>query len=278
MSGDVLAMPNNKDNPLSHLGFQRFEPSINLSTIVECYWFINSDNLVTSDERLHPSGGMGIILNYGDALQFDGVLNNESCILDGTNTLSRKLRLKGAVNAVGIRFKPAGAHLLFSLPLNEIKNETISLAHAMFKTPAEFYDKLIEAQTFHLKIAIIENWLCHSLRMNKNISNIVLESMRLIKNHKGLLPIKSVASQLDYNPRRIERQFNSQVGMTLKEYSHILRIEQARVYIKNNNNDSYAAIAHDLGYYDQSHFVNQFKKVEGVTPREYSNISNKERV
>ncbi len=100
-------MPNNKDNSLSHLGFQRFEPSVKLSAIVECYWFINSDYSINSNEYLHPDGGMGIILNYGDTLQFDDSLNNDSCILDGTNILSRKLSLKGTLNAIGIRFKPA---------------------------------------------------------------------------------------------------------------------------------------------------------------------------
>ena len=263
-------MPNNKDNSLSHLGFQRFEPSAKLSAIIECYWFINSDHPINSNEFLHPDGGMGIILNYGDAFQFDDILNNDLCILDGSNTLSKKLSLKGSLNAIGIRFKPAGANLLFSLPLNELKNETISLSDTTLKKPSELYYNLIEAQTFHSKVLVIENWLCHSLHSEKNISNVVLASLMLIKAHKGLLPIKSVASQLDYNQRRIERLFNAQVGMTPKEYSRILRIEQARAYIKNNKDSSFATIAYDLGYYDQAHFINQFKNVEGITPREYS--------
>ncbi len=263
-------MPNNKDNSLSHLGFQRFEPSENLSAIVECYWFINSDHPINSNEYLHPDGGMGIILNYGDMLKFDDSLNNDSCILDGTNIISRKLSLKGTLNAIGIRFKPAGANLLFSLPLNELKNKTISLSDITLKKPTELYYKLIEAQTFHLKVSIIEDWLCRSLQAEKNISDVVAASLMLIKTHKGLLPIKSVASHLDYNQRRIERLFNSQVGMTPKEYSRILRIEQARAYIKQNKDSSFATIAHDLGFYDQAHFINQFKKVEGITPREYS--------
>lgn len=263
-------MPNNRDNFLSHLGFQRFEPSVKLSGIVECYWFINSDHSINSSEYLHPDGGMGIIFNYGDALQFDDILNNDSCILDGTNILSRKLSLKGTLNAIGIRFKPAGANLLFSSPLNELKNETISLSDTTLKKPTELYYKLIEAQTFHLKVSIIEDWLCRSLQAEKNISNVVTASLMLIKKHKGLLPIKSIASQLDYNQRRIERLFNSQVGMTPKEYSRILRIEQARACIKHYKDSSFSTIAYDLGFYDQAHFINQFKNVEGITPREYS--------
>jgi len=56
------------------------------------------------------------------------LINTAPCILDGTNTLTRELGLKGVLDAVGIRFKAAGAHLLFSLPLNVLKNETVPIA------------------------------------------------------------------------------------------------------------------------------------------------------
>ena len=225
-------MPKNNDNPLSHLGFQRFGPSLKLSAIVECYWFINSDYPVDSTEYLHPDGGMGIILNYADVFQFDDRLNNEACILDGTNTFSRKFSVKGMLNAIGIRFKPAGASLLFSIPLNELKNATIPLADTLLKKQNRLYYRLSKVQTFHAKISLIEDWLCRSIQAEKNISNVVSASLMLLNRHKGLLPINYVANQLDFNQRRIERLFNLQVGMTAKEYSRNLRIEQARFYLK----------------------------------------------
>lgn len=263
-------MSNKKGKPLIHLGFKRFEPSKQLSAFVECYWFINSDIDIPTNakEYLHPEGGVGIILNYADPLQFDGIEQIDPCILDGTNTLTRELGLKGVLDAVGIRFKAAGAHLLFSLPLNELKNETLSLANTPLKNFPGLYSKLAHAKTFSAKVSTIENWLCKSIQTEANTSNIVKQSLQLIKNQKGLVTIESVAKKLDYNQRRIERLFNSQVGMTPKEYSRNLRIKAAREYIKSNNH-SFTEIAYDLGYYDQAHFINQFKKVTGITPREY---------
>ncbi len=264
-------MSNNKGNPLIHLGFKRFEPSKKLSAFVECYWFINTDidSPINTKEYLQPEGGVGIILNYADPLLFDGIPQSSPCTLDGTNTLTRELGLCGVLDAVGIRFKTAGAHLFFSLPLNELKNKTLSLADIPLKNYPGLYSRLSHAKTFPAKVSTIENWLCKSLLSDSNTSNIVKQSLQLIKNHNGVVTIESVAKALDLNQRRIERLFNSQVGMTPKEYSRNLRIKVARSYIKSNKHGSFSEIAYDLGYYDQAHFINQFKKVTGITPQEY---------
>lgn len=266
----------NKENSLIHLGFKRIDPSKKLSPFVECYWFINTDidKPISTKEYLHPEGGMGIIFNYADPLQFDGINQTAPCILDGTNTLTKELGLKGVLDAVGIRFKATGAHLLFSLPLNTLKNETVPLADTPLKNYSALYSKLACAKTTSEKVATIENWLYKSLLSDVNISNIVKQSLQLIKSQKGLVNIELVAKNLDVNQRRIERLFNSQVGMTPKEYSRNLRIKAARSYIKSNK-FSFTEIAYDLGYYDQAHFINQFKKVTGITPREYLKKSAK---
>ena len=269
-------MSKNKANPLIHLGFKRLEPSEKLSPFVESYWFINTDidHPINTKEYLHPEGGVGIILNYADPLQLDGINQTVPCILDGTNTLTRELGLKGVLDAVGIRFKAAGAHLIFSLPLNELKNETLPLADTPLRNYPVLYSKLAQAKSISEKVSTIESWLYKSLLPDSKPSNLVKQSLQLIKSQNGLVNIESVAKSLDVNLRRIERLFNSQVGMTPKEYSRNLRIKAARSYIKSNKL-SFTEIAYDLGYYDQAHFINQFKKVTGITPREYLEKSAK---
>lgn len=271
----LLIMPNNKNEPLIHLGFRRFEPSILLSEFVDCYWFINTDNdkPIYGKEYMHPEGGFGIILNYADPLHFDGIKQTAPYILDGTNTITRELSLNGVLNAVGIRFKAAGAHLLFSLPLSELKNEIISLKDTPLRKIPNLYSELALAKAFSTKVKIIEDWLYKSL-LSTNTSDLVKQSLQLIKNQQGMIAIESVAKKFNCNLRQIERLFNTQVGMTPKEYSRNLRIKIARASIKSNNL-SLTEIAHHLGYFDQAHFSNQFKKVTGITPGTYLKKTSK---
>jgi len=259
------------EHPLSHLGFRRVEPSVDLINVIDCYWFIRTDfnNPISSRDYLNPDGGMGIILNYCDSVGFEGVVNKDNCIFDGTNTRSRVLDLQGVFNSVGIRFKPAGASLFFHMPLNEIKNETISLEEIKIKNHQELYFKLSKTSSIETKVSIIEEWLRKSL-LGKNVSSVVIESINYINHHKGIIPIASLVKALGYGQRRVERLFNAQVGMTPKEYATNLRIENARNYIKNNQDMNLTEVAYEFGYYDQAHFTNRFKSCMGITPYAYN--------
>ena len=263
-----MALPDSVENSLHHLGFQRFLPSKKLSSIIHSYWFIDND-ITASTEHLNPDGGFGIILNYSDAFELDGNLINDTCFLDGTSTTTRRVRFKGTLKAIGIRFKPAGASLFFSSPLSEIKNQSFNLADTTFIQYSDLYSKLEKPTTLYEKVFIIEEWLSRAVQTDRKSSHIINQSLTLIRKHNGLLPIQSVAELTGCHQRKIERLFNLQIGMTPKEYSQNLRIEQARKKIKSVTDCSFAMIVEELGYFDQAHFNKQFKKVEGMTPREY---------
>lgn len=266
-------MPDKIENALSHLGFRRFKPSKKLANFIDCYWFINTKNAqpLDSTEYLHPDGGMGIILNYGDPFfQLEKSNQAGTCMLDGTNTITRALGFNGIINSAGIRFKTAAAGLFFSHPLNELKNETASLGDIHLKHHSSLYYNLDKAKTYHEKIATIENWLYRCIQPEAEVSKVVMASIQLMNKNKGISPISKIAQKLDYSPRKIERLFRSQVGISPKEYSRILRIDAARTYMKHQQNMSLADIAYHLEFYDQAHFIHQFKQVVGMTPREYT--------
>ena len=264
-------LPENRENALSHIGFQRFEPSRKWADLVDCYWFMNTDYPLSLDstEYLHPDGGMGIILNYGDPLQFGESNQAGTCVLDGTNTITRALGFNGIINSAGIRFKPAGACQFFSQSLSELKNEMASLEGVHIKHHSDLYYKLDKAKTYYEKITIIEDWLYRSARPETVTSKAVAASIQLINKDKGILPISTLAQKLDCSPRKIERLFRAQVGMSPKEYSRNLRIDAARIYMKHYQHLSLADIAYQLEFYDQAHFIHQFKQVVGMAPREY---------
>ena len=256
---------------LPHLGFKRFAPSTRLSNLIECYWFINTTSEVTPihpKEYLHPEGGFGIILNYADALEFDGTPQQSPCVLDGTNTQSRELGFSGSLDAIGIRFKAAGGHLLLPVPLNELKNGVAPLSELPLRKYNQLYARLAKSQSYSNKIETIENWLYNNLQARTTISEVVARSLHLIRLGRGQAAIESVAAKLACSQRTVERQFVQQVGMTPKEFSRNLRIKAARSYIKSADH-SFSEVAQKLGFHDQAHFIHQFRAVTGITPGEY---------
>ncbi len=268
----LALMSDHKNIPLPHLGFQLIKPSTDLARYIQSYWFMQTEHLdaVDTNEYLHPDGGMSIIFNYSDKLQFDDGSSVGDCIFDGVNTSTKSLTLKGKFNTVGIRFLPAGASAFLYVPLNEFKNELISLADTPLKNQSELYHQLPEIPTIEGKVAFIEKWLCRALLPENKLSQLMHASLHLINQFNGSLQISTLTEQLNINPRQLERLFKTQVGITAKEMTRNIRVKYARDFIKQHPERTLVNIAHDLGFYDQAHFNHQFKQVIGISPKVYA--------
>lgn len=264
-------MTNKIERSLSYLGFIQVQPSAKLAKVIDCYWFLKTDASTNIDSReyLHPNGGMGIVLNFADPILFRDYRHTDTCIFNGTSTFTKELNLYGVLETVGIRFKPAGASFFLPLPLGELKEQTISLSELNIKNYSVLYSQVYKANTITKKVLIIEEWLCKFFDPKNHIPNLVDGALAYLDKHNGMKKILSLTQYLDIDKRKLERLFQHHVGLSPKEYSRNIRIAKARDFIKQSDNNSLTDIAYNLGYYDQSHFINQFKKVEGITPREY---------
>lgn len=264
-------MTNKIEESLSYLGFIQVQPSAKLAEVIECYWFLKTDTSANIDSReyLHPNGGMGIVLNFADPILFGDCRSTDTCIFNGTSTITKELGLYGVLETVGIRFKPAGASLFLPLPLNELKEHAVSLSELNIKNHPKLYSQVYKADTITKKVLIIEQWLWKFFDPKNHIPHVVDGALAYLEKHNGMKKISSLTQYLDIDKRKLERLFQHHVGLSPKEYSRNIRIAKARDYIKQSDNNSLTDIAYDLGYYDQPHFINQFKKVEGISPREY---------
>jgi AraC-like DNA-binding protein len=267
-------MSDTQDNPLSHLGFKLFAPSAKLAPYIQSYWFIQSEQQsINTSEYLHPDGGMSLTFNYCDSLKFDDGVDVGDTLFDGAHTSTRAMHLKGKFDVVGIRFLPAGARAFLSMPLNELKSELLPSSDIPLSGHEELYQKLADASSYKEKTSLIEAWLYNIIKPEPSGTNVVNAAIDFINSCHGDVSIAAVANRLDLNQRRLERLFNNQVGLTAKEFSRNKRIKQARFYLKQHPELSLAEVAYDLGFYDQAHFSNQFKKVVGISPKVYSTKS-----
>ncbi len=255
---------------LDHLGFIRVEPSVPFKAYIDSYWFINATCTTQQgyQEFLHPDGGMGFIFNYGNALSFNGQKDQTHASLDGINTKSVGLVLTENINAVGIRFKPAGASVFLDMPLHEMKDQRLGLPDLNSISFSDLYHRIPEQKSLRDKVSIIETTLSQTRRQNKTISTQSTQAIKHVKESQGRLTIKTLSQDLDINQRKLERLFKAQLGMSASEYTRIVRIEQARTSLKKTN-CSLAEVAYELGFYDQAHFSKSFQSVVGISPGQY---------
>lgn len=87
-----------------------------------------------------------------------------------------------------------------------------------------------------------------------------------IVSEKGRLAIQDLARDFRINPRRLERVFRNETGLSPKALSRIVRFNHAKRLIEQNPGISLAELTHEAGFCDQSHFSKTFKEMFGITP------------
>lgn len=259
------------EHPLAQLGYQLIRPSRFLSPYVRSYWYFRRDMplLTYQDEYMHPLGRFGFAFNFGDQLRLDSQTIVEPIFLDGVNTISRRMGFLGCVDLLGISFHEGGAFPFFRMPLIELQN-TVSLLDALGRPNLlRLHAQLQEADSLPARIHLLEEWLMTRLLLGRERDRLIPASLKRLREGKGHLPIPELAGEFSISQRQLERLYQNQVGVSPKQYSRLLRVEAARLVLKQANQSSSADLAAKLGFYDQPHFIREFSAVVGMTPYAY---------
>ena len=247
-------------------------PSPALRAYIQCYWLIHRDATLYSyrEEFLHPDGGAGITFNVGDNLLMGENTIRQTYFLEVASTATRSLGLQGHIEAIGVRFKPGGVFPFLSTPLYELANDIILLDDLGLTRAQSVYQQICQAGSLAEKIAHVEMWLISRLRNSRVVSSIVGTSLDMMRKKKGQLSIKEVADRMYVSQRQLERLYKVQVGMSPKKYARMLRVAHARNMLKQHTKGGRATdVGLVTGFYDQPHFIREFKSVVGLTPKNY---------
>lgn len=103
---------------------------------------------------------------------------------------------------------------------------------------------------------------------------LVLHSSNLLIRSAGSISIEQLAEDTGYTARYIDRCFRNETGLSPKQLAKIVRFQAAVSALNQNQHKgrSLTEIAADLGYFDQSHFVHDFKAYTGLTPKKYQKL------
>lgn len=257
--------------PLAYLGFRLLSPGPSLRPYIRSYWQLRRQlsPLEYHQEYMNPTGGFGMVFNFGDPLHLDGVPVGEPVFLDGANTVSRKVGLQGRVELVGVRFYEGGAYPFLGPPLHDLRNETALLGALDRPGLLRLHAQLLEAGSTEARIRRLEGWLLNRLTLGRSPNPLIPISLARLRQDAGRLPIPELARELAVSQRHLERLYQSQVGMSPKQFAQLQRVEAARLALKRWRGLSTSRLAADLGFYDQSHFIREFRSVIGITPFAY---------
>lgn len=171
------------------------------------------------------------------------------------------------IGTVLVYFKEAGARHFFRQPLHELFRESVSLDNFMLRSELLcLEEQLAEAKTDAQRITSIEQFLI-SRMTNIEPDMLVSTALALIHRSKGNIRIKELTEQLCISQSPLEKRFRQAVGASPKKFASIVRLKN--VLQQYETTKSLTELGYEAGFYDQAHFIKEFKTFTGDTPEKF---------
>jgi len=251
-----------------------FEPNSNLTEFVKCYWTLESEKENTPVKNtIVPDGTMKLIFHYGDTYRHYPK-KSESIILPkyfliGQLTQPYIVEPLGITGTFVVRFQPNGFLPFATFPIKQMENTAIPLDKLFGKDGDEIGEEILYAKSTSERIDLIETFLFNRLADKKNIDNIVRLTVETILNANGQFSVNELSIQNNINRRQLTRKFSSTIGLSPKQLSKIIRIQATLKSLLTDEVTSLADLAYKNEYFDQAHFIKDFKEFTGLTPKEF---------
>ncbi len=101
------------------------------------------------------------------------------------------------------------------------------------------------------------------------IDVITKACVEVIVQSQGQLDVVELADKMNVNRRNIERRFTSVIGMSPKQLSRVIRLQATLKMLEQKKFTSLTSLAYENGYYDQAHFIKDFKEFTGISPKSF---------
>lgn len=256
--------------------YREIIPGERLRPYVRCYYTFESDMNIELDDTVFPGGDMEIIFNMGEGIWQSSVNDqfHTTPPIELWGKLTQPLPIKsvGKNKMFGIRFYAHSAAYFLNENAWALNNQVSDLRDLLGASVGRLHERLRETQELNKRIGLVEDFLISRFTSKESrISNIGLIGAvaKEMQAHSEPDNIKAVASRYHISTRYLNKLFLQYTGVTPKLYNKISRFQHSLQLIAKNKY-SLTSIAYECGYFDQSHFIKDFKFFTGVTPSAYS--------
>lgn len=252
--------------------YRLIQPVATLSLYIKHYWFLEMEACEAVGERVVPTGCVELTFHFADHL-LKRKLTDEmqpGVIICGQKTSFFDVLPTGKISMLSVQFYPHSAGLFFDLPMHELSDETLDLQDILGTIARELEEQLHDLVTLEQRINHIERFLLSRLnRKTEHAWNRIVGNIRLINQSNGMITAKGLASEACLSSKQHERIFKQFVGLSPKQYLKVIRFQYTLFAHQQFPYESLTELAYRCGYYDQSHMINDFRELSGITPRQY---------
>jgi AraC-like DNA-binding protein len=239
-----------------------YVPQPPLSDYIQLFWLSEEYTQPHPQERLLPTGTMTlVILLDGD--------DRQGCGISGARSTFSLLDTSRPFTMIGVAFKPGGGFPFISLPAGELHNLHVPLDAVWGRHADTLRDRLLDARTPRARFDIVERALAARAAGRLDGHPAVRYALRQFDAPGRYRSVADVTAQIGLSSRRFIEIFRNEVGLTPKLFCRIRRFQHSLDAVDDASEVDWARVALSCGYFDQAHFIHDFRAFSGVNPTMY---------
>jgi AraC-like DNA-binding protein len=247
-------------------------PAASLNQFIRSLWYAQAGDVPHRRERILPTGCTQIILNLARNFLLDCPESQpDRCmphsLVVGARSVYEIVDTSDMADLIGIVFTPGGFTPFASEAAHHFSNQTVALDAIWPADTESLRDRLRGIDSPQPRLQCLENFL--ALRFTSRLSRRprppqIQFALRYFAHNPHIASVRETARQIGWSERRLSQVFREEVGHAPKVWCRIQRFQRAVRQIHAGVDIRWAELALDCGYYDQSHFANEFRAFSGV--------------
>jgi AraC-like DNA-binding protein len=251
-------MTNHAENP----PFAAYVPKAPLCDYVEILWIYEGYNVPHPQERLLPGGAMELVIGLDEddriGMGLTGV-HSKFMVLDTSEPFS----------VIGAHFKPGGGFPFFGMPAGEFQDLSVSLDDVWGGFAYEVREQMLTAKTREARFHVLEHALLKRCSGRLGRHSAVQYALQAFAKTEFPISVADVTDQIGLSARRFIEVFRNEVGLPPKLYSRIRRFQHVIHSLQKMDDPDFSDVALSCGYFDQAHFIHDFREFSGLNPSAY---------
>jgi AraC-like DNA-binding protein len=258
------------------------QPHPALAPYIQLFWYARNPLATHGLERVLPAARMQVVISLArdyltdcsaylrDTGAVASTRHSPAALITGMRSRFDLIDRFDMEELIGVIFRPGGTVAFFHTNTDIFTDAETAFEDVWGRRASTLRERMREAGDVGSKFDLLENEFLRRLSGRQPEIQPAAVSLALSALQGGQVTIQEISRQTGLSARRLSEVFREQIGVSPKLYQRILRFQRAVQQMHLGTDVRWMELALECGYYDQSHFVNDFREFSGINPTTYS--------
>jgi AraC-like DNA-binding protein len=255
-------------------------PRAPLDRFVRVLWYARATECAHGRERILPTGNTQVILNLARDFLLDcpegaPARQTPASQVVGARTVYEIVDTSDMADLIGVVFRPGGFPLFAGDAADLFSNRSVGLEDVWGLRARGLRERLRELVTPQSRLRCLEGFLVAFCMAGKSgcVATPTIEfALRRFEQAACVGSVREVARAVGWSERRFSQVFREQVGLSPKVWCRVQRFQRVVRQLHAGVDVPWPELALECGYYDQSHFANEFRAFSGIDATTYTRL------